>query len=69
MNRHYIQVWKEKVFSLEGQIEYCNKALASNLEAWERQEYQSVVKSKEIELAEARAQLQRVKAMMAQAQV
>lgn len=37
--------WKQKVQDAERGIAYCDEALASNLESWERKEYEKVKQS------------------------
>ncbi|QDH49159.1 hypothetical protein PHYNN_77 [Pantoea phage Phynn] len=37
-----IQQWKQHVSDAEGGIAYCDQALASDLEPWERKEYEKV---------------------------
>jgi len=61
-----IKQHKEEIKSLEGQARYASKALESNLEAWERKEYEAV-RTEALNKAEAmRHHLARLAQMMAE---
>lgn len=52
-----IEQWKQKVSDAEGGIAYCDQALASDLEPWERKEYEKVKASHAAELPALRSHL------------
>lgn len=48
MHTQAVKQWEQMVQDAERGIAYCNEALASDLEPWERKEYESV-KQKHVE--------------------
>lgn len=55
---HYIDLAKDKVKKLKGVIAYCQKAIDSNLEVWERKEYISTMEKAKIDLGRANKHLE-----------
>lgn len=53
-----IEQWKQRVSDAEGGIAYCDQALASNLEPWERREYEKVKASHLAELPGLKSHLE-----------
>ena len=54
---HYVEIWQQRVSDCKGGIAYCKEALASDLEPWERKEYEKVLANDEAELPGLEAQL------------
>lgn len=60
MSNHGIELAKRKVSDIEGVIRYCQEALDSDLEQWERKEYSKVLEHNIVRLEEAQAHLNRL---------
>lgn len=57
MHSMAVAQWKQMVQDAERGIVYCDEALASNLEAWERKEYEKVKQKHVDELPALKAHL------------
>ncbi|QJI10935.1 hypothetical protein GuL6_014 [Buttiauxella phage vB_ButM_GuL6] len=57
MQTQAIKQWTQMVQDAERGIAYCNEALASDLEAWERKEYEAVKQKHIDELPALKAHL------------
>jgi len=53
----------EKLTSLKGQLAYANEALSSNLQEWEKKEFQGVKNEVENEITETKALIERIKSL------
>lgn len=47
---HHVEIWEQRVNDCKGGIAYCKEELSSNLEAWERKEYEKLLANHESEL-------------------
>ena len=57
LHQQAVAQWKQKVQDAERGIAYCDEALASNLENWERKEYEKVKQNHIAELPALKAHL------------
>lgn len=58
MMSHAIEQWKRHIKDAEGVIAYCDQALDSDLEPWERKEFEAVKAAKIAELPALRTHLE-----------
>ncbi|QFR55886.1 hypothetical protein JC221_240 [Yersinia phage JC221] len=54
---HYVEIWEQRVNDCKGGIAYCETALASDLEPWERKEYSKLLADHKAELPGLEKQL------------
>ncbi len=56
---HYINLAKDQLKSLKGQIEYCQDCIKNNqLESWEIKEYQAVIEDAKSKIPELESRIE-----------
>jgi len=58
LTRHAFEAAIKSVETFKGGIEYCEKALSSDIENWERKEYAAVLEDRRVNLVKAKEHLQ-----------